>query len=207
MIKKLALLTVSISSVFAMHTAELNINQYDLEAGVKLDMGQFNSTIEPDTTFVGFNYLKADTEHDSIAGNKNIDELIDINFMVKQNIENTNFTVGLGIKAVYSSNKFNKNYDYLTLPIGAELSYKLPLDIPTPLKLKASANYAPSSLSFSDADGYLDYRMEMYLELMQRASVYLGFRNIETEYDINNYHGNTDFTYNQSTYFGIKFSF
>ncbi|WP_373074047.1 YfaZ family outer membrane protein [Sulfurimonas sp.] len=207
MIKKLALLTVSISSVFAMHTAELNINQYDLEAGVKLDMGQFNTTIEPNTTFIGFNYLKADTEHDSIAGNSNIDELIDFNFMVKQKIENTDLTVGLGIKAVYTSNKFDKKYDYLSLPIGAEIMYKLPLDIPTPLKLKASANYAPSSLSFSDADGYLDYRFEMYLELMEKASVYLGYRNIETEYDTKYYHYNNDITYNKSTYFGIKFSF
>jgi len=195
MIKKLTLLSISFCSIFAMHTAELNINQYDLELGAKFDLGQFNTTIEPDTTFIGVTYLKGSTENDSINGNKDIEDYIDLNFMIKQNIQSTNFKIGLGIKAVLTE-------DFVGLPLGAELSYRLPINSAIPIKVKALAHYAPKSLSFSDADSFLEYRVEANAQLMSRASLYLGIRNIDTNYD-----NGIDITYNQSAYFGVKFSF
>ena len=53
MLKKITLLLVTSLSLFAMHSAELNINQKDLEAGLKFDIGQFNDNVEPETMFVG----------------------------------------------------------------------------------------------------------------------------------------------------------
>ena len=58
MLKKIGLLCAFSISVFAMHSAEININQKDLEFGLNIDMGQYNRGIEPDTTFVGVTYLK-----------------------------------------------------------------------------------------------------------------------------------------------------
>ena len=40
MLKKISLITVCAVSVFAMHNAEININDKDLEIGARLDMGQ-----------------------------------------------------------------------------------------------------------------------------------------------------------------------
>jgi hypothetical protein len=151
---------------------------------------------------MGFTYLKGSPENDSIDANNNdsIDKYIDFNFMVKQNIQDTGFKVGLGVKAVYTSAGTN---DYVALPIGAELSYVLPLQSPIPIGFTASASYAPQSLSFADAKDYLDYKVEAYAALMDRASVYAGYRNIDTNYDLNS----GEYTYNKSAYFGIRFSF
>ncbi|MCW9025883.1 MAG: YfaZ family protein, partial [Thiovulaceae bacterium] len=79
------------------------------------------------------------------------------------------------------------------------------LNFPIPIGLSASAYYAPKSLSFSDAGGYLEYRTEVYANLMERASVYVGYRKINTKYDFSN--NIYDITYNKSIYYGIKFSF
>ncbi len=201
MLKKITLSILTASSIHAMHTAEINVNEYDLEAKVKFDLGQFNTTVEPDTTFLGVSFLKGSPENDSIDANNDVDNYLDLNFMVKQNIQDSGFKVGLGIKAVYTSAGSN---DYISLPIGAELSYILPIQSAIPIGFTASASYAPQSLSFQDAKNYLDYRIEAYAELMDRASVYAGYRNIDTNYDTN---GADDYTYNKSAYFGIKFSF
>jgi len=203
MLKKIALLTVSISSVFAMHTAELNINQYDLEAALNLDVGQFNETVEPDTTFVGIQYLKAGTEN---ASYNDIHKYVNLNFMIKQEIQNTNFKIGLGVKGIYTSSEIAGNdASFIATPLGAEITYEIPLNIAIPIGFKVSAHYAPESLSFSDASRYLEYRAEGYAKLMQRASVYIGYRKIDTRYNMND---NTyDYSYNKSVYFGFRFSF
>lgn len=192
---------LSVSSIYAMHTAEINVNEYDLEAGVKLDVGQFNTTVEPDTTFIGVYYLKGSGENDSLGGDNNdVNSYVNFNFIVKQKIQGTNFQVGLGIKAAYTS---TDTLDYMALPIGAELSYTLPTNSVIPVGLKVAASYAPQSLSFLDAKDYIDYRLEAYAQLMDRASLYIGYRNIDTNYEDTS----VDYTYNKSGYFGIKFSF
>lgn len=204
MIKKLAILAISISSVFAMHNAELNINEYDLEAGLKLDMGQFNTAVEPDTTFVGFNYLKASPENDDIDGTGyDLDEYFDFNFMVKQKIQSTDFKVGLGVKSVFiMGGVIDDNIDsYMAVPICGELMYTLPINTAIPLGFKIAGSYAPESLSFSDADSYSEFRFEAFARLMDQASIYAGYRNIDIEID------NSNYTYNEAVYFGIKFSF
>ncbi|QFR48645.1 hypothetical protein FJR48_02460 [Sulfurimonas lithotrophica] len=199
MLKKISLLILGFSCTYAMHTAELNINEYDLEAGLKLDIGQFNEMVEPNTTFIGIDYLKADRKNSS---HNNIDRYVNINFMIEQEIQNSGFKVGLGVKGIYTG---LGKADFRSLPIGAEVSYKLPLNIATPIGFKAEGYYAPKSLSFSDANGYVEYRAEAYIQLMDRASVYVGYRRIDTEYDYMNII--SDVTYNKSIYSGIKFSF
>jgi len=39
MLKKLTMLSVCAASAFALHTAEININNKDLEVGAQFDMG------------------------------------------------------------------------------------------------------------------------------------------------------------------------
>ena len=53
MLKKILLLGASAISAMALHVAELNLNEKELEVGAKFDIGQFNENVEPNTMFAG----------------------------------------------------------------------------------------------------------------------------------------------------------
>ena len=194
MLKKVVLLALSAVSAFALHYAELKINDKDLEVAAKLDMGQFNESVEPDTVFVGGRFLYVETEHSS---NKyaDIDPFYELNFLLKKPIGSTGIKLGMGIKLNYT-NKFS------SLPLGIEGEYQLPILKIIPIYINGSVYYAPSVLSFQDAENYLDYRVGLEVELVQNARVTFGYTRIDT-----NYSKNYDFTYNKSWYVGFKFGF
>jgi len=200
MFKKILLIVASGISLFAMHSAEININQKDLELGLNLDMGQYNRTVEPDTTFLGLRYLNGNSYNSNDEnGNKvNTKYFAELNFMIKQEIKNSGLKVGLGVKTNISS---VSDLTFISIPLGLNLSYELPLKNFIPIEIGAEVYYAPESLSFSDASNYLEYRAGLRLEVIERGSIFLGYRDINT-----NYIG-YDVTYNKSAYFGFKFEF
>ncbi len=204
MLKKILYLSLGSMSLFAMHTAELNINDVDLEVGVKFDIGQFNDNIRPDTTFVGITYLNASEDN---SRNENgievakLGEYLNVNFLMKQKINNIDLKVGLGVKAVFASIDDPDLSLYSALPLGVEVEYMLPIKNVIPISFEAQIYYAPESLSFSDAKSYLEYRVEANFEVIERGTLYVGLRNIDTNYDSSNYQ------YNRAGYFGFKFAF
>jgi len=205
MFKKLGLLLISSISLFAMHNAQININQRDLEFDLNLDMGQYNTTVEPDTTYIGVSYLKASNENtENKTSNIRPDAkyFFEANFLIKQEILKTGLKVGLGVKTNFS--KLNDKA-FVAIPIGLDLSYKLPFDKFIPVNVGGELYYAPESLSFSNAKSYLEYRVGIELEVIKRGSIFIGYRNIDTNYEVGN--TRTDFTYNKSGYFGFKFEF
>jgi len=204
MIKKILCLTLGGVSLFAMHTAELNINDLELEAAVKFDIGQFNDNVEPDTTFIGITYLNANEDYSENAKGTPVAELgeyLNFNFLMKQNINNSDLKIGLGVKAVFSSMDNPDLGSYAAMPLGVELEYTLPIQNVIPISLDTQIYYAPESLSFSNSKSYLEYRLGASFEVIERGALYVGFRNIETNYDAG------DFVYNRAGYFGFKFSF
>lgn len=198
MLKKLSLLIVSAVSAFAMHGAEININDKDLEIGVKLDMGQYNSTIEPDTTFVGFSYLKVSEEH----ANPKVDTsgYYSASFLMKKEINNSGLFFGIGMKANYT---LLGDESFIAMPLGLEGSYKLPVNLPLMVSLRAY--YAPESLSFSDAESFLETNFDVSLEIIDRGSLVAGYRKIDTNIKVKM--KSTDINYNKSGYFGFRFNF
>lgn len=201
MLKKVLLLALSGAALFAMHTAELNINEVDLEGAVEIDMGQMNHQVEPNTTFVGIRYLNADREEMS-PKNVDVDSLIDINFKLKQDIKDTDFTVGLGVKSIFTGYQEDANTTsskFLTIPLGVEVGYKIYTQVP--VLLEADLYYAPKSLSLADATGYVEYKLEANVKVIPKGSVYFGYRNIETKYKT------ISIKYNKSAYCGFKFKF
>lgn len=197
MLKKLTLIGLSAATAFAMHSAELNINDKDLELGAKLDMGQFNHTVEPDTVFVGMKFLKADKDH-SKPKNSDIKDYYELNFLMQRKIDNTGLVVGLGVK-------LNHTDKFTTVPLGIEVKYKLPFTNTVPFYIGGSVYYAPQVLSMSDAKNYLEQRVQLDIEVIKNATILVGARNIETNYDIS---GSTyDFRYNRSAYVGFRFAF
>ncbi len=201
MLKKLSLVLASVVSAFAMHSAEININEKDLEISTKFDLGQFNETVEPDTTFVGVKYLNGS---DDYSENENGDPVdvsgyVELNFLMKREVQNSGITFGIGVKANYTK----VDEVFISLPLGLEIGYNVPVSIP--MTVGASVYYAPESLAITNADNYLEYRLEGSVELIERAAMVVGYRHLEMTFNVD---GNTyDITYNDAAYFGFRFDF
>ncbi|MEA3370692.1 MAG: YfaZ family outer membrane protein [Campylobacterota bacterium] len=194
MLKKISLIAFLSVSAFAMHSGELNINTKDLEVSAKLDMGQFNTTIEPHTMFIGGKFLNADGEHSSPEFS-DIKPYVELNALLMQEIGNHGMSIGMGVKVSFTEN-------YAAIPLGLEFSYKIPASDLVPMYLNGSLYYAPSVLSMRDADSFLEYRISYDIEIIKNGYITVGYRNLDT-----NYEGNSDFTYNESFYGGFKIGF
>lgn len=190
MIRKISLSAICAASVFAMHSAEININNTDLELSAKIDMGQFNDNVEPNTIFVGAKYLIADEKHSDV--NK-IYDYQEINFLMQRDV-NSDFRLGLGLK-------LNHTRNFVSSPLGLEAAYKLPITSSVPFYLGGSIYVAPKILSYDKADDFLEYRVTLEAEVIKNGSLVVGYRHMDTNYK------NFDVEYNDSIYFGFKFLF
>lgn len=197
MFKKLGLLAICAASAFAMHNVELNVNDKDLEFGAKADMGQFNENVEPDTVFVGAKILHGSVDNSDFTSNSQMHDYVEANFLMQRKVEATDLVIGLGVK-------FNATKNFSSIPLGAELGYKLAFSDKFPLYLRGALYYAPEVLSMQDAKSFLEYRASLDLEVIKNASVTLGYRSIDTNYTSST---GGDKTYNKSVYVGVKFAF
>ncbi len=195
MLRKIALICLITVSVFAMHRAEVNINDTDLELGIGLDIGQFNTNVEPDTMFLGVKILNADNTHSSSSGYKN-DPYYEMSFLMKRAVSNNGLSFGMGVKANYTK-------DFASMPLGLEATYKIPAKGIVPMYLNADVYYGPKVLSFGHADRFYEYRVNYDIELIENGRVTVGYRSVNTNYD----DGRKDYIYNKSFYFGFKFLF
>jgi len=204
MIKKIGLSLLCVASAFAMHTVELNINDKDLEIGAKLDMGQFSDATEPDTVFIGGKFLHGDKSHSGFSDIQGMDDYMELNFLMKRDVGNTGIGIGLGVK-------LNHTKDFTSIPLGAEVAYKIPVSKKIPMSVCGSVYYAPSVLSMDKAKNFLEYRIEFDAEVIANGHVVAGFRNIDTNYDDPVsapwylIRGNKN--YNKSPYVGFRFAF
>ncbi len=190
MFKKIFLMAVSAVSVFAMHSAEVNVNNSDLELSARLDIGQFNDSVEPDTIFFGAKYLNADERHSDVH---NIDDYQEINFLMQREIS-PDFRLGFGVK-------LNHTEEFVSIPLGIEAVYKLPVTSSVPFYVGAILYAAPEVLSLDKADSFLEYRFTLEAEAIQNVFITVGYRHIDTNYE------RRDVEYNDSLYFGLKFLF
>jgi hypothetical protein len=201
MLKKITLLSATALTAFAMHTGEININDKDLELSAKFDIGQFNDAVEPNTMFVGAKFLNADKDNADFT-TKQFDSYFEANFLVMRPIGNAGMSVGLGIKANYTK-------DFVSIPLGLEFTYKMPLTELVPMYLHGEMYYAPSVLTYQDGDSYMEYRISYDIELIKNAAVTLGYRNLDTNYVAQKGYApqGGDFNYNSTWYVGFKVNF
>ena len=197
MLKKINTMALCATSAFALNTAEININDTDLELNAKFDMGQFVQTVEPDTVFVGGRLLNVDAAHSSTP-NATSEILLELNFLMKREVADKGLSVGLGVKANATQ---TNNVDFISIPLGIEASYKIETIEYLPMTVGASVYYAPAVLAFADGDNYLEYRVNFDVEVIQNGSVTIGYRSLETNYNFGSYN------YNNSVYGGFKFAF
>ena len=198
MLKKLALMALCSVSAFALNSVELNINDSDLEVMAKFDMGQFNDSVEPETVFVGARLLNG---HKSHSGNEedSLASYVALNFLMRREIADRGLYIGLGVKLNATKNADDDNF--ISIPLGAQIDYRIPASDLIPMYVGASLYYAPSVLSLSDADNFLEYRIHFDVEVIKNGAVTIGYRSIDTNYD------EGSFSYNKSLYAGFKFAF
>ena len=201
MLKKITLLGATALTAFAMHTGEININNKDLEIGAQLDIGQFNDAVEPNTMFVGGKFLNADKKH-SDNDNASIKPYFEGSFLMMRPVGNQGMRLGIGAKAAFTKN-------YIAVPLGVQFAYKIPANDFVPMYLNGELYYAPSVLSFRDADSYLAYRLSYDIEVIKHGSITLGYRSLDTNYKGSRGYAKNggDFNYNSYWYLGFKIGF
>jgi len=174
-------------TVSALHanSIALNINSNDVEIDGRIDITSAIGYGSGTNYFLGADYLH--TENDNLfKGTFGATNTL-------SGAEGLSFT--LGLEGVFGDN-------YVAMPLFGEAALRLPLDTPIPATtLLAKLSYAPSVLSFSDADRYLEYRFEADMEVISNVHLYGGYRNIDTDYERYNYN------LNDSWYGGLKISF
>ncbi len=197
MLKKILFVMISVTSAFAFHIGELNINNKDIEAQLRFDMGQFNEQVDPHTTFLGLRYINADRDHSDY--NKD-PELFELNALMQREVGTLpELTLGLGVKLDLTD---LGDEDYLAMPLGMEASYRLATDDFIPIHIGAHFYYAPEVLSFRDAKRYLEYKVDVDLELIPNGFITGGYRHIEVKYE----HGSSQ-KLNAAWFLGFKVYF
>ena len=197
MLKKLLLITASFVSAFALNSVDININDKDLELGARLDVGQFDYNVEPETIFVGARFLHGDKKHSDLSDSATMHDFYEASFLMKRNISNSDLSVGLGMKV-------NHTEKFTTVPLGAEVTYKLPYSDTIPIYIGGNVYFAPEILSMNDAKNFLEYHAFIDAEVIKNAFVTVGYRHIDTNYTSNK---GGDVSYNKSVYAGFRFEF
>jgi len=194
MLKKLLLSLALSVSLFAQHDASLNLSNDEIELKGNIDIGELNQSDYPDTYFITLGFLDVDNAQST-------DPLLEAGFMLRQEIQAIQgLKFGLGVKGTYTEVSSKK---HTAIPIGVELAYTLPIDFPMPIIVSGSLFYAPSMLSFQDAERYFEGRAEVSLQIVEQASIFLGYRQINTDFD--GYLGN--YAYSDQGYVGFKIRF
>jgi len=180
------LLTLCVSQTWAEENSiGLDINSEDVEVLASINLDNLNYYTDGTTYLVDLSYLRTEEDYLATIGISATNML--------QGIEE--LSLAFGLKATFSEN-------FLAFPLYAKAMYKLPLQnqIP-PTTLSTSFSYAPSVLSFRDAQSYTEFRLEADIEVISNIHVFTGFRRINTDYKKKNK------TLNNSFYGGLKLSF
>ena len=184
--KKIILSTLLMFGALHADTIGLNINDEDIELGGTIDINQALGSYGSSTIYrLSGSLLHTDD-----------DDLIKAGFSASSPLPGAEgLMMTLGLEAVFAE-------DFVAMPIFGQATLRLPLDEPIPpTSLSVRVDYAPSVLSFIDAENYLEYRFEADMEVISDIHLYGGYRNIDTDYDT------YDHTFNDSWYGGLKISF
>lgn len=111
---------------------------------------------------------------------------------------------GLGIRAVYTGIDHDSGG---VVALGGQLEGRLPSM--NRLGLTGYAYYGPDMLAFGDVAAYTEYGVALDYELIRGGAIYVGYRNIEQEFDVSRNGQNVKFTaeVDDSAHIGFRLKF
>lgn len=169
----------------------LDINNEDVELTAEVNFNALADYSSETTYVISGTYLYAGGND-----NDNGEHLFTLGFSGRNNLPGMEgLSVALGAKGVFADN-------FAALPLFVRANYALPLidTIPT-TSFFADLAYAPSVLTFSDGEDYSEFRIGADMEVISNTHVFVGYRNIDTDYT------SGDYNFNDSFYGGLKLSF
>ena len=188
------LMLMFISPLSASHNFIINMNDEDLETGLKFDLGQFAHSLPINSYFLDMNYLYMEDDN----GDTNTQS--EFGIIMKNKLQNIQeITVGLGVKNLYTK-KYGKSF--ISIPLGITVDINFPIR-GLPISLSGSFYYAPKPLTFKDGEKYLEQRFELGFEVIKRGVVYIGYREIQTHFHI----VEDDYILNKTPFVGFKLGF
>jgi len=190
--KKILLATLLLTSFLQAETSVgLDINNEDVELIGEVNFNSLADYSSGTTFVISGTYLYAGAND-----NDNGESLFTLGFSGQNSLQGIEgLSVALGAKAVFADN-------YMALPLFVRANYALPLidTIPT-TSFFADFAYAPAVLTFSDGETYTEFRIGADMEVIANTHVFVGYRNIDTDYTYR------DYNFNDSFYGGLKLSF
>ncbi len=186
--KNLVLLLLIINlNIFAMDKASfgLNINTDDLEVEGRTSLAFTTNDPVYRNFYVDANFINAD---DTLFGFGLFVENSPINYQ--------NIAFSIGLRTIFTENGKDS---FTAIPIILGAKARMYLGNLPKSNLGVKFAYAPSPLTFQDADSYFEYRVEVDMSIIENINIYLGYRSIDTNYE------KRDVSYNDSLYIGFKF--
>ncbi len=111
---------------------------------------------------------------------------------------------GIGFKLFGArTERNNVSANLFSLAIGGQLRMALPPH--RRVLLAVEGHYSPDVVTFGDADGFSYIAASIGYEILPRASVYLGYREIRAKIDRGNFRGTR--TIEDGGHIGVKFEF
>ena len=191
MLKKFFLPTLLlVTSLYSFERASLglNINNKDVEIEGRTSLEYITAIPEYSNFFLSGNILNSD------------ENLYGLGISVENSVVNyQNILFNIGLKTVFSS---HNNQDFAAVPITFGAKAQIFRNYLPYTYLGIKANYAPSALSYKDADDYKEYRIEVDSNVVPNIDVYAGFRRIDTKYN-----DTGKYRLNSKAYAGFKFVF
>ncbi len=173
-------------------SVELNVNDSDVQA--RLDV-----TVNPSQTplTVGAEFLYSDDDDFWLSN---------LNLAIKDEVFATGLNLGLGFEGIFGETDI-VDKDLTTLALAflflAEYDFR-ETGAKLPVSLIARLGWAPDILSFDDTEGYFEFYTAVYLHINFWASIFVGYRDIEIEYENGSKDQKLD---HDSFYIGARISF
>ena len=152
-------------------SVELNVNDSDFET--RLDI-LLNTGGAPLTLGAGFLYSDDDDFW-----------LTNFNVSIKDEVLTPGLNLGLGFKGIFGETDA-KSDDFTTLALPFQFLVEFDFresGSNLPISITASLAWAPGILSFSDTEDYFEFYAAVYIHVNYWASIVVGYRDIEIEYD------------------------
>lgn len=176
------------SFMFAIGSADININSKTLQIGIEYNLDNSYKLDNNSNYLFTASHLRSESDESS-----NTKTLTSIGLkMINPYINDYGFSFGLGIKGALAD---NSDKTFVAVPLEFFVSYI----VDERFHIDSEIAYAPKVLTFSDGDSYKEWNAKVNYKLLENGYLYLGTRGIKTFYS-----NDKDIAYDNNLFFGFK---